>query len=56
MTGINIEALDEEELLDLHARILERLAALHRKRTARALAMRYQPGIQVMVDAPGMAW
>src|SRR5690606_24890572 len=54
MTRINIEALDEEELLDLHARIVERLAGLHRKRTAQALAMRYQPGMQVMFDAPGL--
>jgi len=53
MTRINIEALDEEELLDLHARILERLAALQRKRTAKALATRYQAGMQVMFDAPG---
>lgn len=54
MTRINIEAFDEEELLDLHARIVERLAALHRKRTAQALAIRYQPGMQVMFDAPGL--
>jgi len=39
MSPINIEALDEEELLDLHAQSLERLATLQRKRPAQALAI-----------------
>src|SRR5690606_4830312 len=56
MTRINIEALDEEELLGLHARIVERLAALHRKRTAQALALRYQAGMQVMFYASEFGW
>jgi len=54
MTQISIEALDEEELLALHARISRRLAALQRKQTANALASRYRAGMQVMIDAAGL--